>query len=80
MESSSGEFSLLGPAEKRKDVHLKIVQDLMKISEIDVKMSDRQIDFLKRTECQIVNDELKRDEVILMLLTIKGKRRYTGGT
>jgi hypothetical protein len=72
MESSSGEFLLLGPAEKRKDVHLKIVQDLMKISEIDVKLSDRQIDFLKRTECQIVNDELKRDEVMLVLLTIKG--------
>jgi hypothetical protein len=72
MDSSSGRLSLLGTAEKTKDVQLKILQDLVKISEIDVKMSDRQIDFLKRTECQIVNDELKKDDVMLMLLTIKG--------
>ncbi|CAB3992453.1 poly [ADP-ribose] polymerase 14-like isoform X2 [Paramuricea clavata] len=71
MESSSGKLSLLGTAEKSKDVILRILQDLRKISEIDVKMSDRQIDFLKRTECQIVNDELKKDDVMLMLLTIK---------
>jgi hypothetical protein len=72
MDSSSGRLSLLGTAEKTKDVQLKILQDLVKISEIDVKMSDRQIDFLKRIECQIVNDELKKDDVMLMLLTIKG--------
>jgi hypothetical protein len=72
MESSSGKLSLLGTAEKIKDVHLRILQDMMKISEIDVKMSDRQIDFLKRTQCQIVNDELKKDDVMLVLQTIKG--------
>ena len=72
MESSSGKLSLRGTVEKRKDVQLRILQDMMKISEIDVNMSDRQIDFLKRTDCQIVNDELKKDDVMLMLLTIKG--------
>ncbi|CAB4021318.1 poly [ADP-ribose] polymerase 14-like, partial [Paramuricea clavata] len=72
MESLSGKLSLLGTAEKIKDVQLRILQDLMKISEIDVKMSDRQLDFLKRTECQIVNDELKKDDVMLMLRTIIG--------
>jgi hypothetical protein len=72
MESSSGKLSLLGTAEKIKDVQLRILQDLRKISEIDVKMSDRQIDFLNRTKCQIVNNELKKDDVMLMLLTIKG--------
>ena len=72
MESSSGKLSLLGTAEKRINVQLKILQDLMKISEIDAKMSGRQIDFLKRTECQIVNNVLKKYDVMLMLLTIKG--------
>ncbi|CAB4032729.1 Hypothetical predicted protein, partial [Paramuricea clavata] len=72
MENSSGKLSLLGTTERIKDVQLRVLQDLMKISEIDVKMSDRQIDFLKRSECQIVNDELKKDDVMLMLLTIKG--------
>ena len=72
MESSTGKLSLLGTAEKTKDVQLRILQDLMKISESEVQMSDRQIDFLKRTECQIVNDELKKDDVMLMLISLKG--------
>ena len=72
MESSSGKLSLLGTAEKTKDVHLRILQDLVKISEIDVKLSDRQKDFLQRTQCQIVNDELKKDDVMLMLVSIDG--------
>ncbi len=72
MHSTSGKLTLLGTADKIKDVHLRILQDLMNISEIEVKMSDRQIDFLQRTKCEIVNDELKKDDVMLMLITVKG--------
>ena len=72
MESSSGKLSFLGTKAETKDIKLKIFEDWMKISEIDVKMSDRQIDFLQRTECQIVNDELKKDDVMLMLVSIEG--------
>jgi hypothetical protein len=68
----SGKLSLLGTAEKHKDVHLRIFQDLVKISEIEVRMSNRQIEFLKRTKCQIVNDELKKDDIMLMLQTLRG--------
>ena len=72
MESSSGKLTLLASRKKTKDVQLRILQDLMKISESEVQMSDRQIDFLKRTECQIVNDELKKDDVMLMLISLTG--------
>ena len=72
MESSSGKLSLLGTAEKTKHVKIKISEDLMKISEIDVKMSDRQIDFLQCTQCQIVNDELKNYCIMLMLIFANG--------
>ncbi len=78
MYSTSGKLTLLGTAEKIKDVQLRILQDLMKISEIEVKMSDRQIDFLRRTNCQIVNDELKKYDVMLMLITVKGVVRAKG--
>ena len=71
IENSSGKLSLLGTAEKMIDVQLRILQDLVKISEIEVKMSDRQIDFLQRTNCEIVNDELKNDKVMLMLVAIE---------
>ena len=72
MESSSGKLTLLASRKKTRDVQLRILQDLMKISENEFQMSDRQIDFLKRTDCQIVNDELKKDDVILMMLTLEG--------
>ena len=73
IESSSGKLSLVGGTEANiKDVKIKIFEDLMKISEIDVKMSVHQIDFLQRTDCQIVNDELKKDDVMLMLVSIEG--------
>jgi hypothetical protein len=72
MESSSGKLSLLGTGETSKDVKLKIFQDLVKISEIEVKMSGRQIDFLLRTKCEIANAELKQDDVMLMLISVKG--------
>ena len=72
MESSSGKLSFLGTKAETKDIKAKIFEDFMEISEIDVKISDRQIDFLKRTDCQIVNDELKKDDVMLMMLTLEG--------
>jgi hypothetical protein len=72
MESSSGKLTLLASRKKTKDVQLRILQDLMKISENEFQMSDRQIDFLQRTDCQIVNDELKKDDVMLMMLTLEG--------
>ena len=74
MESSSGKLSLLGTAEIIVDVKLRILEDLVNISEIEVKMSDRQIDFLQRTNCEIVNDELKKDDVMLMLVAIEDVR------
>ena len=72
MESSSGKLSILGMAEKIKDVKLKILQDTMGISEISVKTSVHQIDFLKRTQCEIVNDELKKDDAMLLLIDVEG--------
>jgi hypothetical protein len=73
IESSSGKLLFVGGTEANiKDVKIKIFEDLMKISEIDVKMSVHQIDFLQRTDCQIVNDELKKDDVMLMLVSIEG--------
>ena len=71
-DGTSGNLLLLGTAEKIADVKLRIFQDLAKISEIEVKMSERQIDFLRRTNCEIVNAELKKDDVMLMLLSVKG--------
>ena len=72
MESSSGELSILGMAEKIKDVKLKILQDTMGISETSVKTSVHQTDFLQRTKCKIVNDELKKDDAMLLLIDVEG--------
>ena len=71
MESPFGKLSLLGTAEKAKDFKLMIYQDLAKISEIDVKTNVRQIDFLQRTQCKIVNDELKKDDAMLLLINVE---------
>ena len=71
-DGASGKLSLLGTAGKTRDVQLKIYQDMMKISEIAVEMSDRQIDFLKNTQCKIVNDELKKDDAMLLLINVEG--------
>ena len=71
-DGASGKLSLLGTAGKTRDVQLKIYQDMMKISEIAVEMSDRQIDFLKHTQCKIVNDELKKDDAMLLLINVEG--------
>ena len=72
MVGTSGKLSLWGTAEKTKDVQLKIYQDVSKIYEIAVKTSDNQIDFLKRTECKTVNDELKKEDAMLLLIDIEG--------
>ena len=72
MESSSGKLSILGMAKKIKDVKLRILQGMIKISEISVKTNVRQIDFLQRTQCKIVNDELKKDDAMLLLIDVEG--------
>ncbi|XP_028411310.1 uncharacterized protein LOC114533885 isoform X2 [Dendronephthya gigantea] len=72
-DSLSGKLSLVGRAEKLKDIQLRILQDLMKISVIEVSLSDRQIGFLNWTDCQIVNDELLKDDAMLLLTDVKGK-------
>ena len=61
-----------GTKEKIKDVQLKIYQDVMRISEISVKTSIHQLDFLQRTQCKIVNDELKKDDAMLLLIDVEG--------
>ena len=71
MESSSGKMWILGMAEKIKDVKLKIIQDVWGISQISVKTSFHQIDFLQRTQCKIVNDELKKDDAMLLLINVE---------
>ena len=59
-----------GTREEIKDVQLKFYQDVMRISEISVKMSIHQLDFLERTQCKIVNDELKKDDAMLLLIDV----------
>ena len=71
-ESSSGELSILGMAEKIKDVKLKTLQDTMGICETSVKTSVHQLDFLQRTKCKLVNDELKKDDAMLLLINVEG--------
>ena len=71
-ESSSGELSILGMAEKIKDVKLKTLQDTMGICETSVKTSVLQLDFLQRTKCKLVNDELKKDDAMLLLINVEG--------
>ena len=72
IERDSGKLSILGMAEEIKYVKLRILQDMIKISEISVKTSVHQIDFLQRTQCKIVNDELKKDDVMLLLIDVEG--------
>ena len=72
IQNSFGQLSILAMKEKIKDVKLRIYQDIARISEIVVKTSFRQIDFLQRTQCKIVNDELKKDAAMLFLTDIEG--------
>ena len=72
MDNSFGKFSLRGTAEKTRKVRSRVDMDLSKISKIEIEMSDRQIGFLKRTDSRIVNDELKKDDVMLILVPAVG--------
>ena len=72
IEGTFGKLSLLGTTKKTKNVQLKIYQDLLRIAEIDVKTSVHQIDFLQRTQCKIVNDELKKSDAMLLLIKVAG--------
>ena len=68
----SEKLTLVGTAKKTYDVQLRIYQDMLKISEIFVRTSYRQIDFLQRTQCKIVNNELKKDAAMLLLMNVEG--------
>ena len=67
IDGSSDKLLLVGRPEKTMELQLQIMQDLMNISEIEIPLSDRQIAFLKLTDCQLVNDELIREDVMLMV-------------
>ncbi|XP_028405587.1 uncharacterized protein LOC114528176 isoform X2 [Dendronephthya gigantea] len=71
MDSTSGTLTVLVTAEKTKDVELRIYKDVLNLSEIDVSLSDHQLEFLRRTDCQPVNDLLKNDDVMLTLFNSK---------
>ena len=66
MDGTSGKLLLLGKAEKTEDVKLRIDQDLAKFTEIDVKMSAHQLNFLQQTQGEIVNNELKKENAMLV--------------
>ena len=70
-QDTSEKLTLLGTAANTKDLELRIYMDIMGISEIDVKTSVHQIDCLLHTQCQIVNDELKKDDAMLMLMYVE---------
>lgn len=67
IENTSGKPTLLVRAEKAKDLELRILNDAVNLSETDVNLSDHQLEFLRRTDCQLVNDLLKKDDVMLTL-------------
>ena len=70
-QHTSEKLTLLGTAAITKDVELKIYKDTMGIYELDVKTSVHQIDCLRQTQCQIVNNELKKDDAMLMLMYVE---------
>ena len=70
-DSASGKLSILGTAKKVKEVKLQMDQDLMRISETDVKMSAHRLNFLQQTQCKIVNDELKKEDAMLLLINVE---------
>ena len=72
MESPSGRLSISGTVAETKKVELRMSQDMTRMSEIAVKTSVHQIDFLQRTQCEIVNDELRKDNVMLLLINVEG--------
>ncbi|XP_046856440.1 uncharacterized protein LOC124449537 isoform X2 [Xenia sp. Carnegie-2017] len=70
--STGGKLTVLGTAESVKNMKLRVFEDLDKIHVIKIEMSDRQIDFLKRTECKIANEVLKKDKIMLILKEVEG--------
>ena len=70
-DGTSGKLSLLGTAKKVKEAKLQIDQDLMRISETDITMSVHQLNFLQQTQCKIVNDELKKEDAMLLLINVE---------
>ena len=72
MENPSGRLSISGTVAETKKVELRMSQDMTRMSEIAVKTSVHQIDFLQRTQCEIVNDELRKDNVMLLLINVEG--------
>ena len=70
-QDTSEKLTLLGTAANTKGVELRVYMDIMGISEIDVKTSVHQIDYLQHTQCQIVNDELKKDDAMLLLMYVE---------
>ncbi|XP_046838992.1 uncharacterized protein LOC124433275 [Xenia sp. Carnegie-2017] len=73
IEGSTGsKLTVLGTAEGVKNMKLRVFEDLDKIHVIKIEMSDRQIDFLKRTKCKIANEALKKDKIMLILKEVEG--------
>ena len=66
-EETSGRIRLIGTQESIKDVRIRILEDVRAITKTNVKMSKRQLGFLKRTQCKLVNDALKKDGTNAML-------------
>ena len=66
-EETSGRIRLIGTQEIIKDVRIRILEDIRAITKTNVKMSKRQLGFLKRTQCKLVNDALKKDGTNAML-------------
>lgn len=71
-DSTSGRLLLLGTAEKTKAAKLKIDQGLANFTQIDVTTSVHQLKFLECTECRTVNDELKNEDAMLVVMTTEG--------
>ena len=71
-DSTSGRLLLLGTSEKTKAAKLKIDQDLANFTQIDVTTSVHQLKFLEYTECRTVNDELKNEDAMLVMMITEG--------
>ena len=67
LEGTSGKIMLTGTKESVKDVKLRILEDFQGIAETNLAMSKRQIEFLKRDDCKLVNNEFKKSDANAML-------------
>ena len=75
-DGSAGKFTLVGVMEEIQKVKTRILDDITKISRIEHRISYRQLVFLERTDCQTVNKELKKREVMLILKDKQGVARF----